>query len=62
MYSGIILCGGVIIDDFCEIGTSATIIPRLHVKPHTIIGAGAVVIRDTEGNETLVGVHAKKIK
>lgn len=61
MYSGVILSGGVIMDDFCEVGTGAIVIPRVHVKPHTIIGAGATVIKDTEGNETIVGVPAKKI-
>jgi sugar O-acyltransferase (sialic acid O-acetyltransferase NeuD family) len=44
------------------LGTSATIIQGVHVGAHTIVGAGAVAVRDLPANITAVGVPARAVK
>ena len=44
------------------LGTSATIIQGVRVGANTIVGAGAVVVRDLPANTTAVGVPAAVIK
>ena len=44
------------------LGTSATIIQGVRVGANTIVGAGAVVVRDLPANITAVGVPAKSVK
>lgn len=43
-------------------GTNATVINQVRVGANTIIGAGAVAVRDVAGNCTAVGVPAQVIK
>ncbi|MCX7922471.1 MAG: acetyltransferase [Clostridia bacterium] len=58
----ITVSGNVIINEGCEIGSKSVIIQQKSVGKWNIIGAGAVVIRDTPENCTVVGVPAKPIK
>lgn len=44
------------------IGAKATILGGVSIAPGCVIGAGAVVTRDTEENLVVAGVPAKKIK
>lgn len=53
--------GCVTIGNFCTIGSNATILPRISLNPHTIVGAGAVVTKNTPPNITVVGIPAKNI-
>lgn len=53
--------GCVTIGNFCTIGSNATILPRISLSPHTIVGAGAVVTKNTPPNITVVGMPAKNI-
>ncbi|GAB3580795.1 LbetaH domain-containing protein [Hymenobacter daeguensis] len=43
------------------LGTSATIIQGVSIGAHTVVGAGAVVVRDLPADVTAVGVPAKSI-
>lgn len=52
----------VIIDDDVWIGCGARILYGVHIMPHSIIGAGAVVNRDTEQYAIYAGVPARKVK
>ena len=44
------------------LGTNATIIQGVRIGENTIVGAGAVAVRDLPANVTAVGVPAKPIK
>lgn len=61
--NNVVTGGNVIINDFCFIGSSVTIRPKVEIYPNTIIGAGALVIKNTTtGGLTLKGVPAKEFK
>ncbi len=42
-----------------ELGSNVTIIPKVSVGAWTVVGAGAVVVRDLPANVTAVGIPAK---
>lgn len=52
----------VILEDGCDIGTGAIILPGIKIGKGAIIGAGAVITSDVPDYETWAGVPAKKIK
>ena len=54
------ISGNVHIGNECEIGTGAKIIQGINISEKTIIGAGGVVVRDTEPDGTYIGVPAKR--
>lgn len=56
------ISGNVLIEDGCDIGTGVRIIQGKHIGMRSIIGAGAVVVRDIPKDCTAVGVPAKIIK
>lgn len=62
LYPGAIVAGNVHIGNNCELGTGCNIIQGLDIGKRTIIGAGAVVVRNIPENCTAVGVPAKPIK
>lgn len=62
LYWNITLSGNVTIGEGCEIGSKAVVIPRTTVGRWSVIGAGAVVVRDLPENCTAVGVPAQPIK
>ena len=54
---------GVILGEQCWIGMNAMILPGVHLGPHTIVGAGAVVTKSfSEGWCVVAGNPARKIK
>ena len=57
---GVTLAGGVHIEEGCEVGSGATVIPRQHIGRWSIVGAGAVIISPVEANTTVVGVPARR--
>lgn len=61
LYTGVIISGSCVIEDLCELGTGVRVIQNINIARKTVIGAGAVVVKDTEGDEVLVGIPAKKI-
>lgn len=59
--NNVVTGGNVIINDYCFIGSSVTIRPKIIIHSNTIIGAGALVIKDTKTEGlTLKGVPAKE--
>lgn len=59
--------GNVRLKDFSWVGAGAVInqgsnLKKLEVGEHTIIGSGAIVVRDCEANAVYVGVPARRIK
>lgn len=56
------LSGLVKIDQCVSIGTGSAIIQGVSIGENTIIGAGAVVVKDLPANCTAVGAPAKPIK
>jgi sugar O-acyltransferase (sialic acid O-acetyltransferase NeuD family) len=53
--------GEVFMEECVYVGTGAKIINQINIGSHSIIGAGAVVIKDVPQNSTAVGVPAKYI-
>ena len=62
IYLGVNVAGNVQIENECELGANSCIIQGIFIGKKTVIGAGAVVIRDIEGECTVVGNPAKVIK
>lgn len=62
IYPSVNVSGNVVLGECSELGTGMQIIQGKNVAPNTIIGAGAVVVRDCSESGTYVGSPAKKIK
>lgn len=58
---GATLAGTVTVKEGATIGSGATIIPGKTIGKNSMVGAGAVVIRDVAEKQTVVGVPAKEI-
>jgi len=54
--------GSVVFEERVDFGTNATIIQGIKVGEGTVVGAGAVVVKDLPANCTAVGMPAKPIK
>ncbi|MFI4982298.1 MAG: sugar acetyltransferase, partial [Nevskiales bacterium] len=55
------LAGGVHVEQGCEIGAAATVIPKQLIGRWSIVGAGAVVITPVAANTTVVGLPARQV-
>lgn len=53
---------GITIEDDVWIGAGAVIMPGVHIAKGTVIGANAVVTKDTEAYSVMVGAPAKKLR
>ncbi|GAB3870115.1 acetyltransferase [Hymenobacter segetis] len=53
--------GAARLDSGVYLGTNATVIQGVHIGENTILGAGAVAVRDLPANVTAVGVPARAI-
>lgn len=62
IYPSVNVSGNVTVGECSELGTGMQIIQGKNVAPNTIIGAGAVVVKDLIESGTYVGSPAKKIK
>lgn len=62
LYWDVTLSGNVTIREGCEIGSKAAVIPQRTVGRWSIIGAGAVVVKDIPEFSTAVDVPARPIK
>lgn len=51
----------VVIDDECDIGVGAVILPGVRIGPGAQVGAGAVVTREVPGRAIVAGVPARVI-
>lgn len=56
------ISGDVILSEGVYIGTNATVLEKITIGKYGIIGAGAVVNKNTPENVTAVGIPAKVIK
>lgn len=56
------ISGNVVFEECVDFGTNATIIQGITIGENTIVGAGAVVVKDLPANCTAVGAPAKPIK
>lgn len=55
------ISGGVIIGDDCWIGVGCCTKQKIKIGGKSIIGAGAVVVRDVEAGTTVIGNPARKL-
>jgi len=62
VHPGCNISGKVSIGSRSLLGTGTKIIQGLHIAPDTVLGAGAVVVRDIIESGTYVGVPVKRIK
>jgi len=53
---------GPIIEDFVSIGSNSVILPGLTIKKGTMVGAGSVVIKNTDDYDIIAGNPARFIK
>lgn len=53
--------GNCRIGSFCNIGTHATILPKVTLGNNVVVGAGAVVTKDVDDNQTVIGIPAKPV-
>lgn len=58
---GVTLAGNVTVGNGTLIGVAACVIPNLCIGDDSVIGAGAVVIRDVPSNTTVAGCPAREI-
>lgn len=56
------LAGNVQIGNLCEIGMGTNVRQGIRIGENTVVGAGSVIVKDIEGNCTVAGVPAKKIR
>jgi sugar O-acyltransferase (sialic acid O-acetyltransferase NeuD family) len=56
------LAGSVIVEDFAMIGTGAVIGPRVRIGVGSVVGAGAVVLRDVHARQVVVGNPARVLR
>jgi len=58
---GVHMGGEVRVDDGALVGIGATVLPGIHIGAWSIVGAGAVVIRDVAPGTTVVGCPAEPV-
>ena len=59
---GVCLAGASRVNDGAFIGTNASILPEVEIGADSIVGAGAVVIKDVPAGTVVAGVPAKILK
>lgn len=60
--AGELVYASIIVEDGTWIGCNATILPGVKIGKGCVIGAGAVVVKDTDSNGVYVGVPARRIR
>lgn len=53
---------GPTLEDYVSLGANSIIMPGVILKKHTMVGGGAVVVKDTEEKDIVIGNPAKFIK
>ena len=53
---------GPTIEDYVSLGANSVILPGITLKERTVVGAGAIVTKDTEERDVIVGNPAKRLK
>jgi sugar O-acyltransferase (sialic acid O-acetyltransferase NeuD family) len=60
--SHVVLSGYCSVGEYCYFGVNSTIVDHLKIAPGTLIGAGSLILRDTEPNSVYVGSPGKRIE
>ncbi|HEV2236530.1 MAG TPA: acetyltransferase [Ktedonobacterales bacterium] len=60
--SGVVIAGDVHIAAHCYLGQSCVIRERVRIGPESLIGMGAVVLRDVAANSVMVGNPARRLR
>lgn len=60
--NGAVLCGGSVIGKRCNIAPNACVRQRLRVGDDSIVGLGAVVVKDVPSNSVFAGNPAKRLE
>lgn len=60
-YASLTAFGRIIIEDNCQIGVGATILPGVTIGPNSIVGACSVVTKDVPPNTVAAGNPARAI-
>lgn len=61
VYPGVNISGGVVVGECAELGTGTQIVQGKGICAGSIVGAGAVVVKDIVEEGTYVGVPARKL-
>lgn len=59
---GAAIAGRVVIGDHATVGTNATVLPEVTIGAGGQVGAGALVRRDTDPDEVVVGLPARRLR
>ncbi len=62
VYPSVNISGNVVVEECVELGTGTQIIQGKRIEKETVVGAGAVVVKDLPARCTAVGAPAKPIK
>ena len=60
--SGSCVSGHVVIENCAYLATNCTVVPKMRVGEHAVVGAGSVVIRNVKAGTTVMGVPAKVLR
>jgi sugar O-acyltransferase (sialic acid O-acetyltransferase NeuD family) len=62
LHPGARLAGGAAVGEGAELGTAAVVLPGVMVGPWAVLGAGSVAVRSLPGDETYVGLPARRLR
>ena len=58
--SQVVISGGTVIGDSCFVGVNATIRDHITIAPFTVIGAGSIIMKDTEFEDVYIAPKTEK--
>jgi len=60
--SHVVVSGFCKIEDYCYFGVNSTLVDHVNIGRGTLVGAGTLILKDTEGDSVYVGNPARKIE
>ncbi len=60
--SHVVISGHVRVQSYCFIGVNATLRNSITIAPGTLVGAGALIMKDTEPNGVYLGARAERFR
>lgn len=60
--SHVVISGFCVIEDNCYLGVNSTVIDHIKVAPKTLVGAGTLILADTQPHSIYVGNPGKKLE
>jgi len=58
--SHVVVSGGVVVGEYCFLGVNATIRDHITIAPSTVVGAGALVMKDTDREDVYIAPRTEK--